>query len=395
MKYGILILTLTFLLTTRIIAQQADMAGSLNSFSFDMYKQLKSDKENLFFSPFSIDIALLMVREGAKSDTKTGFEKVLHIDSNMNNKDAHDFVLNLKSFKNSSNQLNISNAIWIQRDFKIKTNFQNSIQTNYLADAFPVNFLDRNKSATQINKWAAQKTNNLINCVISPDEITNSTKLVITNAIYFVDKWDKQFEKYLTKTDDFYGVNCDTVKINFMHESGLMNYFENNDFQFISKYYKGYDKSFCVILPKKRLGIFSIETMMDKSIIDSIFKHIVLNDVDLSIPKFKLESSFSLKESLMKLGLKNAFTNEADFSGISSTSHLRINNVTHKTYIEVNEEKTEAAAVTTVSFTDGLMPIDGQKPKPKVFNADHPFMFMIIDSQTKGIIFMGRYVKEQ
>jgi len=395
MKYGILILTLTFILTTSITAQQTDMAGSLNGFSFDLYKQLKSDKENLFFSPFSIDVALLMAREGAKLDTKTGFEKVLHIDSNLNDKDAHDFVLKLKSFKNSSNQLNVSNSIWIQNDYKIKTDFQNKIQTNYFADAFHVNFSDQSSSATQINKWAAQKTNTLIKNLISPDQITASTKLVILNTIYFIDKWDKQFEKRETKKNDFYGVNKDTVKIDFMNETEYCNYFENADFQFISKYYAGKDKSFCVILPKKRDGISSIDASIDKLILDSIFKHATSTLVDLSMPKFKLEASYSLNESLSKLGLKRAFEVDADFSGISTTSRLRLNKVIHKTYIEVNEEKTEAAASTTIEITDGLMPHDDLAPKPKVFHADHPFMFMIIDTQTKGIIFMGRYVKQQ
>ena len=395
MKYRILILTLTFILTSRIIAQQTDLAGSLNSFSFDLYKQLKSDKGNLFFSPFSIDVALLMVREGAKLDTKTGFDKVLHIDSNLNDKDTHDFVLSLKSFKNSTNQLNVSNSIWIQNNYKIKTDFQNKIQTNYFADAFHVNFYDQSRSATKINKWAAQKTNNLIKSLISPGQIAVSTKLVLINAIYFIDKWDKQFEKSETKKNDFYGLNNDTVKINFMNETGYYDYFENADFQFISKYYAGKDKSFCVILPKKRCGIFSIDASMDKLILDSIFKHTTSTLVDLSMPKFKLEASYSLKESLSKLGLKKAFADNADFSGISTSSRLKINNVIHKTYIEVNEEKTEAAAVTTIDCTDGLMPHDDLAPKPKVFNANHPFMFMIIDTQTKGIIFMGRYVKQQ
>jgi len=386
---------LTFILTTRIIAQQTDMAGSLNSFSFDLYKQLKSDKGNLFFSPFSIDVALLMVREGAKLDTKTGFDKVLHIDSNLNDKDAHDFILSLKSFKSNTNQLNVSNSIWIRNNYKIKTDFQNKIQTNYFADVFHVNFTDQSSSATKINKWASQKTNNLIKNLISPNQITASTKLVLINAIYFVDKWDKQFEKYLTKKDDFYGVNNDTVKIDFMHESGYYEYFENADFQFISKDYAGKDKSFCMILPKKRYGISSIDASMDKLILDSIFKHATSTLVDLSMPKFKLEASYSLNESLSKLGLRKAFANDANFSGISTSSRLKINKVIHKTYIEVNEEKTEAAAATSIDCTDGLIPYDELAPKPKVFNANHPFMFMIIDTQTKGIIFMGRYVKQQ
>jgi serpin B len=393
MKYSILILTLTFILTNSIIAQQTEMAGSLNSFSFDLYKQLKSDNENLFFSPFSIDVALLLVREGAKSDTKTDFDKVLHINSNINEKDAGGFIQSLRSFKNTRNQLNVSNSVWIQNNYKIENDFQNKIQTNYFADAFHVNFVDKLKSTTNINNWAAQKTNNLIKNLISPDQITVSTKLVLINTIYFINKWDRQFEKSETKKNDFYGVNNDTVKIDFMHENEYSNYYENADFQFISKDYEGKDKSFCVILPKKRYGISSIDASMNKLILDSILKRATSTLVELTMPKFKLEASYSLNKPLSKLGLGKAFTFGADFSGISTSSRLKIDNVIHKTFIEINEEKTEAAAATAIGCPDGLMPYDEHAPKPKVFNANHPFMFMIIDTQTKSIIFMGRYVK--
>jgi len=193
MKFWVLILTFTFLTTIRIAAQQVDMAGSLNSFSFDLYKQLKSDKENLFFSPLSIDIALLMAREGARSDTKSDFEKVLHIGSTMNTKLTHDFILNLKSFKDSTNRLSVANAIWIQNNYKIKTDFQNRIQANYFEDVFRVNFLDPVKSATRINTWTSQKTNNLIDNIISSDQMNNNIKLLLTNAIYFIARWDREF----------------------------------------------------------------------------------------------------------------------------------------------------------------------------------------------------------
>jgi len=174
-----------------------------------------------------------------------------------------------------------------------------------------------------------------------------------------------------------------------------MNYIENNDFQFISKCYTGNDKSFCVILPKEREGISSLETTMNKPLLDTIFKHVVLTEVDLSLPKFKLEASYSLNESLSRLGLKKAFTNGADFSGISLQSNLKISEVLHKAYIQVNEFKTEAAGVTALTVADILMPVEHLKPDTKIFNADHPFLFMIVDTKTKGIIFMGRYVKRE
>lgn len=395
MKHGIFILTLIFLISIPLSAQQSDSAGSLNSFSFELYRQLKSDKENLFFSPLSIDIALLMAKEGARNDTKTAFEKVLHIDSTMVDKEALDFVLNLKSCKDSSNQLNIANAIWIQRDFNLNSDFQKKVQTNYLADAFPVDFLNKYNSVDQINKWAAQKTNNLIQHIISPDQINDSTKLVITNAIYFMGKWAKKFESNLTRKDNFYGINRDTVKTDFMHETGRMDYFENNEFQMIAKYYKGYDKSFCVILPKKRYGISSIETRMDKSLFDSIWNHVAIKEVVLSVPKLRMETSYSLKESLSRLGLEKAFTEKANFTGISYKPLLKISNISQIAFIDVDEVKTEAAAVTKISMQYAGI-VGHPKLKPIIcFTADHPFLFLIIDNQTKGIVFMGRYVKKQ
>ena len=178
-----------------------------------------------------------------------------------------------------------------------------------------------------------------------------------------------------------------------MHETEKMDYFENNEFQMITKYYKGYDKSFCVILPKKKDGITSLEARMDKSLFDSIFNHVRIKEIDLFIPKFKLETSYTLNESLSKLGLKIAFSDSADFSGISLKPNFKISSVLHKAYIKIDEEKTEAAAATAVklNYFIGSNPVP--KPHPTIFNADHPFLFMILDSKTKSIIFMGRYVK--
>lgn len=394
MRHRIIIFILTFLSTFRLIAQHTNISGSLNDFSFDIYRQIKSDKDNLFFSPLSIDFALLMAKEGSKSDTKAGFEKVLHLDSKLNNKDALDFVLNLKNFIDSSNYMTISNAIWIQKGFNINSDYKNIIQSNYSADAFIVNFLQKNESANQINNWVAKKTNNLIKEIISPNSIEDSTKLVLTNAIYFIGKWSDEFNKNITKKDNFYSIMYDTLKIDFMHKTEHLSYFENTDFQFMSKYYKGNDKSFCVILPKKRYGISSIETMLKKSLLDSIFRNIVSNEVELTLPKFKIETNYSLNDALITLGLKKAFSDYADFSGISKNPRLKISDVSHMAYIKIDEEKTEAAAVTGLRMMVASS-AKGPKPKPKIFKADHPFVFMIIDNKTKGIIFIGKYVKEK
>jgi serpin B len=394
MKNSITFLILVFFPAFGLMAQKADMAGSLNSFSIDLYKQLKTEKENLFFSPVSINIALNMANEGAKSDTRAAFEKVLHIDPNVSDSETIDFMMQLKNFKDSSNYLNISNAIWIQDNFKINADFRDKIQTKYSSEAFQVDFLNENNSALQINKWVSEKTNHLIPEIISPAQIDDSTKLVITNAIYFIGTWLSIFDKELTREDDFYSIENQTVRLDFMHSIENLDYFENKDFQFISKEYDGYDKSFCVILPADTYGISEIETRLDNSLINSIFNNITNVGVDLTLPKFKMETGYSLNEPLINLGLGHAFDNSADFTGISPYPRLKIDKVNHKAFIEIDEEETEAAAATTVMYDLAGYDPRGRERKPKVFKADHPFIFMIIDNKTKGILFIGRFVKE-
>jgi serpin B len=369
------------------------LSVSLNNFSFDAYKQLKSDKENLFFSPLSIDIALLMAYEGARTETKSEFEKVLHIDGNFKQSEAINFISNLKKWNDSSNYMNISNAMWIKDKFKIRTDFQNTIQTKYSADIFSIDFSKREKSAFQINNWVSEKTNNLIKNIVSPGDINDQTRIVISNAVYFTGKWEDKFDVDLTNQDDFFSIEQTNVKTDFMHKTEHLDYYENADFQFISKQYIGNDKSFCVILPKNRYGISDIEAKLCKSLTDTIFNTISNVEVVVSMPKFKFERSYSLNESLMKLGLQKAFSRLADFSGITTTEPLMISTINHKAYIEINEEKTEAAAATIVMMTASAA--WGPTPEPKVFKADHPFIFMILDNKTKAIIFIGRYVKPE
>ena len=176
-----------------------------------------------------------------------------------------------------------------------------------------------------------------------------------------------------------------------MNQLNNYNYFENKDFQFIDIPYKGRDKSFCIILPTNELGIGEVEAKFDNKMIDSIYNYSQNQEVILTMPKFRLETSYLLNESLNALGLKEAFTTNANFSGINKKYPLMISSVYHKAFIEIDEKKTEAAAATLVCIESSAS-CGGPIPKPKIFKADHPFIFMIIDKKTKGILFMGRYV---
>lgn len=382
------------LLTTFSAYSQADrLTESLNAYSFDLYGQIKTDNDNLFVSPLSTYYALLIAYEGARNETKTEFEKVLHIDDSEYLSNFKDFSDNLISWRDSSNYLNISNAIWIQKDFSVIEDYKNKIIEKYSSDLKTVDFKQKITASNEINNWVTNKTNGLIKDIICPNEINTDTRLIISNAIYFIGKWGDEFDKRFTKSDDFYSINKEKSEVDFMNKTEYLEYYENTDFQFISKPYEGYDKSFCIILPKNRSGLIDIENIFSNTTLDTIINNTDHLKVKLSIPKFKLETTYSLKEPLIKLGLEKAFTPHADFSGITSEVPLLINKVHHKAYIEINEEKTEAAAATIVEMMDGSA--GGSLPKTKMFKADHPFTFMIIDNKTKGIIFIGRYVQAE
>ena len=393
MKHRFTFLTLILISTLNSFGQTNDLTGSLNNYSFDLYREIKTGNDNLFVSPLSTYSALLIAYEGAGSETKKEFDKVLYIGNSDSLGNFRNFFTSLTTKLDNSNYLNIANAIWIQDNYKIESNYINNVKNKYLAEVKSVDFLNKQIASAVINNWVSHKTNDLIKEIVSSNDINQDTRLIISNAIYFVGKWANEFDKRLTKTDYFYSITKIKAQVNFMNQTEDLRYFENDDFQFVSIPYEGFDKSFCIILPKKTYGISDIETVMNNELLESILKNSNNLMVKLSLPKFKLETSYSLIEPLKRLGLKTAFTPNADFSYITREEPLMINEIKHKAYIEIDEKKTVAAA-TTASLMVSLS-MGGPLPKPKIFKADHPFIFMIVDNKTKGIIFMGKFVRPE
>lgn len=375
-------------------AQIDKLTQSLNLYSLDLYRQLKTDNENLFFSPLSTYYALLIGYEGAQHKTKQEFESVLHIKDSKLLSDFPTFSKSLMSMVDNSNTLTISNSIWLQKELTVKADYKQAITQKYVSDFKTVDFKQKMVASNDVNNWVAEKTNGRIKNMISPDDIDNNTRLIISNAIYFIGKWASEFNKNHTKPAVFYSIDNSTSEIDFMNKTENVSYYENNDFQSISKPYKGKDKSFCIILPKKQNGLVAIEKELTNSTLETILTSTNNSYVQLSIPTFKLETNYSLIEPFKALGLDKAFKPEADFSGITTQQPLMINGVIHKAYIEINEKQTEAAAATALmGRIAGLEIISSAVPT--VFKADHPFVFMIVDNKTKGILFIGRYVRPE
>lgn len=371
-----------FLFSRPLNAQTTGHTNSLNRYSFDLYHEVKSERENFLLSPLSTYYTLLMAYEGSKNNMKQEFGKVLYIWEPNSVKNGISYLLQGKQ-----DNYNICNAIWIDKGTKIKEEYKNSVKQNYSSDFLRTDFKDKASAVSDINGWVSGKTNRKINEIIEASDIGADTRLLISNVVYFKAKWLHQFDKNKTITGNFYPNSQDLYEDVFMTMTDNLKYYENELFQFISKPYKEELLSFCIILPKDMSGLEAIEKTVNADSLDEILENARDSRTLLYIPKINLESSYELSSALKKMGLQSAFSDGADFSGITGEVPVKLEQVLHKAVIELDEEKTEAAAAT--AQTTYIM----GRPSYKIFKADHPFMFFVIDHRSKAILFMGRYMK--
>ncbi len=359
-----------------------------NSFAMNLYGKLNNERGNIFFSPFSIFDALSMTYVGARGETATQMANVLHI--TLARKDFNSgFSSLLKGIKSNAQKeeykLNIANAIWYQKNFRFLKSFISTIENYYDSEAFGVNFSDSN-TVDRINKWVSKETNGKINKIVG--KIDPLTRLILTNAIYFKGEWASAFSTSTTRPSTFYVNPQQKIKVPMMYQEAKFNYVGNESLQAIEMPYEGKKLSMVVLLPKNKYGIKEIERSLDPSSLQDLISQMRMQKVKVYFPKFKLETSYDLKDVLTSMGMSDAFNN-ADFSGIDGARDLRISKVIHKAYIDVNEKGTEAAAVTAVVMVLTCSP-NFKPPKIPIFRADHPFVFFIIDRSSDEILFMGR-----
>ncbi|MBN1766096.1 MAG: serpin family protein, partial [Sedimentisphaerales bacterium] len=211
------------------------------------------------------------------------------------------------------------------------------------------------------------------------------TRLVLTNAIYFKGDWASQFKEEDTKPAPFHITRQDQTQVDLMYQKGDFKYAEDDYKQILELPYKGEELSMFVILPKEIEGLNTIDKFLTPRILDEWTRKMYPREIRLYLPKFKMTSEFTLNQVLKEMGMPNAFSNKADFSGMDGTQGLYITAVLHKAFVEVNEEGTEAAAATAV-----VMGLKAMPARPPVFRADHPFIYLIRDNQTGSILFLGR-----
>ena len=367
-----------------------------NDFAMDLYARLApASKGNLFFSPMSIHTAMAMTWAGAGGTTGRQMSKTLHLAAGA---DTHTSLALLtkklnsppRDFKqNPFYELSVVNALWGDKRYSFEPEFTAMLQEHYAAGMRTVDFRLTEPVRKTINDWAAAKTRQKILDLIPRGLITPRTRLVLTNAIYFKSNWGHPFKKSATAPGEFRVSAGKTVRAQMMNQQYRFNYYETADFQVLRMPYNRWALSMLIFLPKKNADLARVEKKLTTKNLAAWLPKFRTADVKVSLPKFTFASQFRLSDTLKDMGMTEAFSMGADFSGMSKTKKkdLFITDVVHKAFVALDEEGTEAAAATAV-----MMALKGKaRPSvPKVFKADHPFLFLIRHRETGSILFMGR-----
>jgi len=368
-------------------ADQEKLASANTGFAFDLLKQITKEQanRNIFISPFSVSTALQMAGNGAAGETKAEMQRVLKttgLPAGTLNAACKDLNQSLNSQTNVV--LNLANAIWYKKEFHLKPEFVSMNKQFFQAELGGVDF-SKPESAQTINHWADTSTHGKIKEVVQWP-FDPALRVILANAIYFKGKWDRPFDKLRTSQDAFHLSAGGEKQIPMMWQHGHFNYQQGSGFQAVRLPYAGKRLQMYLFLPDtnsspaKLLADLNAETWRDK-----ILPQFRDNDGILALPRFKLDYSVMLNDPLKALGMRQAFAMDADFSTMADEP-LFVSEVKQKSFVEVNEEGTEAAAVTTVAVAASAMlrPIE-------LFEmiVDRPFLFVIADDQTKSILFMG------
>ncbi len=365
------------------------------AFAVDMYGWMAAEDEgNLFFSPFSMSSALSMTYAGAGSDTATEMAEVLHVSGD--EADWHEafgaLTRDLNGDMGRGYTLHIANRIFGQTGFPWKQPF---LDVNDLDYGAPLEELDYNAdpeaAREHINAWVADQTQDLIDELLKPGVVGVDTRMVLTNAIYFLGDWQAEFDPDLT-TDQAFFAPAGEVSAPLMHQTGPfeLGYDAEAEVSVLRMPYVDDEVSMLVILPDADDGLADVEAQLSSEALAAWSASLVEQEVEVFLPKLEMRYELSMKDALSDLGMPKAFDEvNADFSGMVDTAQhqLYISDVVHEAYVRVDEEGTEAAAATAVVVNELTSVVETE-----LFRADHPYLFLIQDDLTGSVLFMGRVV---
>ena len=364
-----------------------------SDFDVALYRAIAAQPGNQFVSPYSVASAFALVYPGAAGQTASEIARVFGFDASAQTEAQQTRALS-DALKNDAggSQFTVANAAWVERSMSLRPEYARTIRDTIGSTIEPVDFI-RNQTAAlrTINSWAARETQNRITEILTePDP---ARRLVLTNAVYFKGKWSDPFTANATRDGDFFTGATSRVPARLMRQLTNARYVEGPDFQAADFDYDDGAFALAVFLPRERTGLSAFESGLSGDLLNAYMDRLRDADrprLDLTLPKVEMRADYSLVRPLQAIRLNIAFTDNADFSAITADEALAISDVIHKTFLAIDEEGTEAAAVTAIDMrATSAMP--GPPPPPPIeFKADHPFFIVLHHKPTRARLFMGR-----
>jgi serpin B len=380
--------------------ERADMSAAAlalahgnTQFALHLHQQISARGGNILCSPFSISAALAMTCAGARGETAQEMASALRFPSIGPGLDLafRELLQATKGGESWCCKLELANGLWSDRQYRLLPEFLERVKANYGAELAELDFAGHGEASRRtINAWVEKQTRGKICDLIPRGAIGQLAKLVLANAIYFHGQWATSFVEELTEDAPFKVTPRQEVRAPMMFKQSEFEYLGTSSFQALTLAYEGGHLAMVIFLPRRVDGLDELERSLSAESLDSWLRKLERRDVKVYLPKFRVESAFTLNEELAALDVRLAFSPDADFSGMTGEKDLLLSLVLHKAFVEVDEKGTEAAAATALMAPLSAAPNLRLPHFPPVFRADHPFLFLIRDQHSGSILFLGR-----
>ncbi|XP_067005467.2 serpin B6 isoform X2 [Anabrus simplex] len=371
--------------TSETSENEAAVVRGNNDFGMRWYQIQARNPGNIFLSPISAEFILGLLSMGAEGTTLSEMAQVLNLpeDKDVIASGFQSLMQTILKAGEENVTLDIANRIYIDSTFVISEGYKRIAEGPFLSDIISTDFTNNpDESRISINQWVEEKTNDRIKDLLSSDAIRSDTRTVLVNAIYFKGNWTKKFNSKNTRSQKFYKSCNEVLTVEMMQTTDSYMMAEFADFQAIQMDYQGNELHMLILLPRDCDDGSKLENLAQSVNLTNIYDSMRSTKVEVYIPKFRIEQTIEMTDDLEEMGMRQMFTDSADFSGISTTEPVKVSTVIQKTFVEVSEEGTEAAAAT------GGVTVLSLPPR---FRADRPFLFMIKQAASGPILFIGKY----
>lgn len=374
------------------------VVDGVNAFSLDLYKAIAAEGGNQFLSPASVSLAMGLAYGGARGATATEIREILHYPS------APDAFLAeagpvLKSLDilGEGRELKVANALWADRTLQLQPDYLSAVSAHMAAGLKPVDFAKKSAAARkEINDWVEDRTNDRIKDLLQPGDVDSGTKSVLVNTVYWKGDWEKVFEKEATRPEKYTALGGAVTDVPMMVQQDWFQVAQRGGVRAIQIPYSGRELSMVILLPDDPKGLPALEAKLTRQELARWMRDLdgtSSRETILWLPKIHMEARAKLATTMKGLGVRTAFSDAADFSGITGSPDLKIDEVIHQTFLDVDEKGTEAAAATAVTMVATSAMPGPPPPPPFEFRADKPFLFMLRDMRTGLVLFIGRHVE--